>query len=333
MIQRNTDIDFCQETECIYKEEKYSVRDNGAVLRHPREGKRPRPIDNQWTFGKPNDNNYLTIASEMIHRIVATAFHGEPPTKQHIVDHIDTNRHNNRPENLRWFTKLENVLNNPITRNKIELICGCSAEEFLANPEKYREKFMQDSSFGWMRTVSAEEGAECLKNRLAWAMNDKMPSGGSIGEWIFNSQSQSQDSESEKHQEADITESLTLNAVQRNWKTPTEFLCTPQEIGENPLATYSENIKEGGVFCRNQYDISIVLKSAFSKDRQSIYVMTESSKVEEAIKPYALAKITYENGLFVHTGHTFFSKEGAEKQFTLAQGLEWTGGDSIDDYC
>ena len=39
------------------------------------------------------------------------------------------------------------------------------------------------------------------------------------------------------------------------------------------------------------------------------------------------------DGLFIHTGHTFFTKEGAEKQFTLAQGLEWTGEDSIDDYC
>ena len=35
------------------------------------------------------------------------------------IDHIDTNRCNNRKENLRWFTKLENALNNEITRNKI----------------------------------------------------------------------------------------------------------------------------------------------------------------------------------------------------------------------
>ena len=30
---------------------------------------------------------------------------------------------------------------------------------------------------------------------------------------------------------------------------------------------------------------------------------------------------------------TFFTKEGAEKAFCLAQGLKWTGGCSIDDYC
>lgn len=77
----------------------------------------------------------------------------------------------------------------------------------------------------------------------------------------------------------------------------------------------------------------MIINSGFSEDRQSLYVMTESSEGDAAIKRYALARITYEDGLFVHTGHTFFTKEGAEKQFTLAQGLEWTGGDSIDDYC
>jgi hypothetical protein len=30
----------------VYKGERYSVRDNGAVLRYPLEGKRPRPTDN-----------------------------------------------------------------------------------------------------------------------------------------------------------------------------------------------------------------------------------------------------------------------------------------------
>ena len=69
----------CQrEVDCTYDEERYSVRDNGAVLRHPRTGKRPRPTDNQWTFGKPNSQNgYMYITQVRIHRIVATA--GQPP--------------------------------------------------------------------------------------------------------------------------------------------------------------------------------------------------------------------------------------------------------------
>ena len=42
--------------ECSYKGELYSVRDNGAVLRHARKGKRIRKDDDIWTFGKPNEN-------------------------------------------------------------------------------------------------------------------------------------------------------------------------------------------------------------------------------------------------------------------------------------
>ncbi len=72
--------DFKRVAECIYKGEHYSVRDNGAVLRHSRNGKRLRKYDNQWTFGKPNNNRYMLIGSEVIHRIVAYAFIGEPPT-------------------------------------------------------------------------------------------------------------------------------------------------------------------------------------------------------------------------------------------------------------
>ncbi len=59
--------DFKQKVECIYKDERYSVRDNGAVLRHSREGKKPRPTDCQWTFGKPNDKTgYMEIGSARV---------------------------------------------------------------------------------------------------------------------------------------------------------------------------------------------------------------------------------------------------------------------------
>lgn len=165
--------DYTREEECIYKDERYSVRDNGAVWRHPREGKKPRPTDCQWTFGKPNSKTgYMEIGSARVHIIVAMAFYGVRDTKIYVVDHIDTNRQNNRIENLRWLTRLENVLLNPISRKKIEYICGCSAEEFLANPEKYRDMIQSDTGFGWMRTVTKEEGEQCLKNLLEWVASD-----------------------------------------------------------------------------------------------------------------------------------------------------------------
>ena len=179
---------FDREVTCKYRDEIYNVSDNGAVLRNSRVGKRTRPTDNKWTLGKPNRRTgYVEIASVRVHRIVATAFYGVPPTKEQvIVDHIDTNKQNNRPENLRWVTRLENILLNPITIKRIEGICKCSIESFIANPQKYRDLLSKaPTDIRWMRTVSSAEAQECLKNLSNWAQTDKPLLGKTLGEWIF----------------------------------------------------------------------------------------------------------------------------------------------------
>jgi len=325
--------DFDSEVTCYYKNELYTVRDNGAVLRKPRDNERPRPTDNKWTFGKLNvKTGYLEIGSVRIHRIIAMAFHGEPPHKEHVVDHIDTNKHNNRPENLRWVTRLENVLLNPITAKRIATVCG-SVEAFLADPSKYRDKF-REPNYQWMCTVSKQEAQLSLKRLLAWAKSDNSPSGGSLGDWIFN-RANTQISQDEKIPAVpDIIMAKTLNAAQRNWSTPSEFPCCPQDHNEEPVKAYAENLKAGAVFCRNDIYSSLVSKIAISDDRQMLYVLSESTQGKMAIKLWALATIVYENGLYIHTSiQSFSTKEGAEKQFCLEQGLEWSGGDPIDDYC
>ena len=158
-----TDINnFTEEKSCIYDGEHYVVRDNGAVLRKPKIESKPRKLDNMWTFGKVNSKTgYLEIASVRIHRIVATAFHGDPPTEEYVVDHIDTNRQNNRPTNLRWVTRFENAVLNPITRKKIEYNTGVDITEFLKNPQLYRHK-LKNTNFDWMRTVTEDEHINCL---------------------------------------------------------------------------------------------------------------------------------------------------------------------------
>jgi len=333
MTNITPDNDFSREEDCIYKDERYSVRDNGAVLRHPRLVNRVRPTDNKWTFGRLNARTgYLEIASVRIHRIVATAFHGVPPTKEHVAHHIDNNKQNNRPENLMWVTRLEHVLLDPIHAKKVVLVCG-SVEAFLADPSKFRDKF-QEPNNSWMCTVSKQEAQICLERMLAWAKSDKRPSGGSLGKWIFEQDTLQNQQVEAIHEVPETIMAKTLNAKQRNWRIPSEFPCCPQEYFQEPIAIYAENLKPGLVFCRNDVYSSLVLKSALSEDGQLIYVLTESSEGKNAVKPWALAKITYENGLFVHTNlNNFFTQEGAEKQYCLAQGLEWTGGDSIDDYC
>lgn len=320
--------DFEIEKRCVYKDEHYSVRDNGAILRHARNDKRQRKYDNIWTFGKPNNNGYMLIVSEVVHRIVAYTFLGNPPTEQHIVDHIDTNRQNNRPENLRWITKLENILLNPITLSRIIYKYG-SIDNFLSNPSKPLDGELEQN-FEWMRTVTKTESENTRNNLLNWAKQGKIPKGGQLGEWVFTKLGQQTENPAEKNP---ITDSLTPNAVQNNWKTPSEFPFCPQNITDNPIHYYAENLKGGEIFSRNQYSNSIISDFALSEDKNTLWIMCKNSD-KEAIKPWSLAQVTYENDLVVHSNlGSFFKKDGAEKQFTLAQGKEWTGGDTFDDYC
>lgn len=319
------------ELPCSYKNEVYSVRNTGEVYRHARPGKSIRIYDNKWTFGKPNaSTGYMELASIRVHRIVAVAFHGEPPTHEHVVDHRDTNKQNNRPENLRWVTRLENILLNPITIKRIELSCGCSVEEFLNDPSKFRDKF-QEPNYSWMCTVSREEAQSSLDRMLTWARDDKSPTGGSLGRWIFSRTNFQKPVLESVPDEPELILALTPNAAQRDWETPTEFPCCPLGLSDQSLPAYSHNLSTGSIFCRNKYTSTFVFKHEFSTDQQSLYIISESA---ESIKPFTLARVTFENGLFIHTGMgTFFTQNGVEKELCLAQGNEWTGEDSIDDYC
>lgn len=311
--------DFNLEVECVYKNERYLARDNGAVCRLVRKNKKLRPNDNLWSFGKLNEKNgYLEFSSERVHRITATAFLGEPPTKEHVVDHIDTNKQNNRPQNLRWVTRLENVLLNPITAKRIAYVCG-SVEKFLADPEKYRDLF-PEPNLSWMKIVTIEEGKNSLERMLKWANSDNKSTGLSLDKWIFNR---------EKIQTPSVPQpnyilSKTPNAAQRIISLgdkPNEFPSTPEMFNGDPLTAYSLNLKEGAVFFRNHNGEYLVKKFGFSKDKKSLYVLSKSGYVwsqqmdgdflpipisEQTEKVnvkdllLSITEITYEDNLFVH---------------------------------
>lgn len=183
--------DYKEVKDCTYKDEHYSARDNGAIMRHLRKGMRKRKLDEVWSFGTPNAvTGYMDFCGERVHRIVATAFHGEAPSSQHVVDHIDTNRHNNRPDNLRWLTKLENILCNEITRKKVKLICG-SVEAFLNDPTLLFGYETEDKNFSWMKNVTPEEAKNCLDNWKHWAKTaapnpNYKKEEHHVGDWIFD---------------------------------------------------------------------------------------------------------------------------------------------------
>ena len=129
-----------------------------------------------------------------------------------------------------------------------------------------------------------------------------------------------------------VVESKTSGAVQRNWRVPAEFPLCPQPGQEKPLQAYFDSLEDDAVFAVSQFGQTNVVKAALFSESSSLLVLGALGK--ESVKPWSLAKLTYEGGTFVHESRgTFFTLEGAEKQFTLIQGLPWEGGDTFDDYC
>jgi len=64
--------DYIEEMECDYKGEHYSVRDNSAVMRHAREGEKPRKYDNKWLFNtRRTDDGYLMFCNERTRIVVS----------------------------------------------------------------------------------------------------------------------------------------------------------------------------------------------------------------------------------------------------------------------
>ena len=315
--------DYNTELTIVYKGETYSVRDNGAVMRHPRPNGRYRRTDDIWTFGAVNKRTgYLEIASVRVHRIVAYAFHGEPPSSGHVVDHIDTNRQNNRPENLRWVTRLENILLNPASVKRIEIVCGCSIEEFLKTPSKYRHLF-KEPNLEWMKRVSTAEANNCLENFTSWAEADGKTKGGTLSDWIYNRIKQPPTI----RKPSVFTESLTPNVIQKNWKTPTEFPLCPQDCDRDFILKYAENLTVGDVFAKNKYTDSTIDRFTII-DNSTLLIIC---KILNGVTPWSVAKVTSLNGKYIHESiGSYFEENIAEKYYTLAQGLEWNGDDSKD---
>ena len=344
--------------ECEYKGERYSVRSDGAVMRHQRETMRKRKLDGVWSFGTLNaKTGYLDFCGERVHRIVATAFHGEAPSDQHVVDHIDTNRQNNRPENLRWLTKLENILLNEVTRKKVELICG-SIEAFLENPSLLYGYETEDINFRWMRNVTKEEAQFCLDNWTHWAKTaapdpNYKKAESHVGDWIFkstltstkeienpfkkalqNSQRGFRGSVSEPTREPEYKEedfyndSLTPLAKQY-WRTPTEFPCCPNVYEENGLDQYLDNLKPGAIFSSNVYTEYCVVDRAKRPVKHDLIILCMNTKAEKEEVDYTINIVKQKGGSFFHECFMkYYHKDYASHIYKALIGEEeWTEDD------
>lgn len=90
-------------------EGRYSATSNGDVFSH---------LSKLTLKAKKQNSGYLEVALcrsdgkieyKLIHRIVCEAFNGEHPDQKMFVNHIDGDKTNNRPENLEWCSRSENM--------------------------------------------------------------------------------------------------------------------------------------------------------------------------------------------------------------------------------
>ena len=339
---------YTEERECDYKDRHYRVRDNGSVLRLPKDPSKPRKGDNEWTFGTHHTGKqYQFIGSQQVHRIVATAFHGEPEAETDVVDHIDTNGENNRPENLRWTTRLVHALN-PATRKKLELMTGLSREKILEDPSILKQ-YNLDREYEWMGAVSKEEAERTLKNIREWAekpyeipKTPYEPRGKVLRPILAKNISPLRPTPYEmehttREPMADEDEglpagcirSLTPNALEKGWRAPYEFPFCPQDGGD--LESYFNAIAIGEEVAIGKGYSFFATEKTMNRDGTAICLKTMSG--EDSLKPYGVMTITMEDDWFIHEGRGYFHEDGQEKYFTIAKGEEWTGGEVFDDLC
>lgn len=332
--------DYKEVKDCIYKDEHYSVRDNGAVMRHQRAGMRKRKFDGVWSFGTPNAaTGYLDFCGERVHRIVATAFHGQAPSEQHVVDHKDTNRQNNRPNNLRWLTKLENILNNEITRKKIELICG-SVEAFLNDPQLLFGYETEDKNFSWMRNVSKEEAKNCLENWNNWARTaspnpEYKKEASHVGDWIYQKGASPMPTTPSKTMAFDSNKVSFSNPSDNNELNPTESHAIDTEEWLSQTFDQKEEVEE------KREDEEVWYESATPSAKQDWWTKTEfpccpNSVTVDGLKKYK--ENLKEGSVFSKNSYTTYyvidSKIVKEKNIlavlsTNIEGENYTGSYSL----
>ena len=104
-----------------------------------------------------------------------------------------------------------------------------------------------------------------------------------------------------------------------------------KEVKDDALLEYQQQPDFWAVFSRNEYRDSHTISAEISQVDSALIVLCELGV--DAVKPWANSRVTIENGKFCHENlGSCFTLEGAEKQYCLALGLPWEGGDSIDDY-
>lgn len=110
-----------------------------------------------------------------------------------------------------------------------------------------------------------------------------------------------------------------------------KFYCHPHRISDFPLQTYYNNVEIGMLFASNKFASPFVFDKAMSADGKSFIIMGKD--IYGAVKPWVLYRVSWNGKDFFHEVQAHFDYQSILKYFTLAQGKEWNGGETLSDRC
>lgn len=138
----------------------YAIEEDGRVWSYKR---------NKYYIGTVSNYGYLRIGlvkdgiqkKYLLHRLIALAYIPNPYNKP-FIDHINRNRTDNRIENLRWVTTMENNQNIP-TRNTI---LNEDHIMFDKNRNRYRFRHQRNNIYHSRYFMTIQEAIEYRDNYL-----------------------------------------------------------------------------------------------------------------------------------------------------------------------
>ena len=158
----------------------YSIREDGAVISHPKKMGRGKGYIKPESIMVPklDKNGYHVVGLRKegkkhffsVHRLIANAFIFNPYNK-HTVDHANRDRLDNRIENLRWATIQENN-RNVCCKSKCgfqfisKKIDKCMAQGFTYQFQLKRPELKHNYSNKDLEVVKEYRNKFCLENQI-----------------------------------------------------------------------------------------------------------------------------------------------------------------------